>query len=79
MSRNEILERIAQVLRDVFDDDNIEITEKTTANDIEGWDSLTHITVIASVEEEFDIRFEMREVIGFKNIGDMVTAIENEI
>lgn len=79
MSRDEILKRIVMVFRDVFDDDGIQITEKTTAADIEDWDSLTHITLISSVEEEFDIRFEMREVISFKNVGDMLSAIGKEV
>lgn len=79
MSRSEIIDKVTLVFRDVFDDEKIEIDEKTTANDIKDWDSLTHITLISAVEEEFDLRFEMMDVVGFKNVGDMISAIEREL
>ena len=59
----------------VYEDDNIVVTETTSAADIEDWDSLTHITLISSVEEEFDIKFSMKDVIGMKNVGEMVDII----
>lgn len=75
MSKNEIVKRLTEVFRDIFDDDSIVITEKTTANDIEDWDSIEHINLIGAVEEEFGMRFKMREVSGMKNVGEMINII----
>ena len=79
MDRNEIFERLNNVFRDVFDDDSITVTETTTAADIDGWDSLMHITLISAVEDEFDVAFQMKEVVKMKNVGDMADIIENEV
>lgn len=78
MERSEILEKLNEIFKDVFDDDSIEVTEETTSADIEDWDSLTHITLISEVEDEFDIKFAMKEVVGMKNVGEMVDIIERE-
>ena len=75
MSREEVYERLNTVFRDVFDNDDITVEDTTTAADIEGWDSLIHITLIDAVEEEFDIRFDMKTVVKLKNVGEMVDVI----
>ena len=62
MSEQEIYERLNEVFRNVFDDDEIEVEAGTTADDIEDWDSLEHINLISAVEDEFGIRFKMGEV-----------------
>lgn len=72
----EIFERLNEVFRDVFDDDSITVNEDTTANDIEDWDSLNHITLIDAVESEFNVRFTMGEVSGMKNVGEMAQIIK---
>jgi acyl carrier protein len=79
MDRNEIFERLNDVFRDVFDDDTISVSEDTTAADIDGWDSLMHITLISAVEDEFDIKFDMKSVVAMKNVGDMADVIEQEV
>ena len=75
MTREEVLMRLNKVFIDVFDDEEIKITEETTAEDIDDWDSLEHINLIVAVEDEFDIKFAMNEVTGMKNVGDMVNII----
>ncbi len=75
MNKNEIIKRLTEVFRDIFDDDSIVITEKTTANDIDDWDSIEHINLIGAVEDEFGMRFKMREVSGMKNVGEMIDII----
>lgn len=75
MNKNEIVKRLTDVFRDIFDDNSIIITEKTTANDIDDWDSIEHINLIGAVEEEFGMRFKMREVSGMKNVGEMINII----
>ena len=60
---------------DVFDDEEIELTDSTTSDDIEDWDSLEHVNLIIAVEQEFGIKFTMGEVTGMKNVGAMVDII----
>lgn len=79
MSRDEILEKVNAIFVDVFDDDTIEITEETTAEDIEDWDSLMHITLISEIENEFDFKFQMKDVVGMANVGEMLDIIEDNI
>ena len=75
MTKNEVYERLTAVFRDVFDDEAIQINDATTADDIEDWDSIEHITLIGAVESEFGVRFKMGEVSGMKNVGEMVKII----
>ena len=79
MNRETIYEKLTEVFMDVFDDEDIVISDTTTAADIDGWDSLTHISLIASVEDEFDIKFDMKAIQGLKNVGEMVNIIEELI
>ena len=71
-----IYERINSVFRDFFDDDEIEVDAETTADDIEDWDSLNHITLMSAIEDEFGVRFTMGEVSGMMNVGEMAQIIE---
>lgn len=75
MSREEVFERLNEVFRDVFDDETITVDENTTANDIEDWDSLEHINLMAAVESEFGIKFSMGQVVTMKNVGEMADII----
>lgn len=72
---NEIYERLDDIFRDVFDDDSLSVNPNTTAADIEDWDSLSHITLMAAVEDEFRMKFSMKEVVEMKNVGEMVSII----
>lgn len=71
--------QLSEVMRDVFDDDSIEPTEAMTARDVEGWDSLTHIRLIVSVENKFKVKFTTTEVEKLKNVGDLLKAINSKI
>ena len=75
MTEQMIYERLNEIFRDVFDDDSITVNAATTANDIEDWDSLMHITLISAVENEFGMRFTMGEVSTMKNVGEMAGLI----
>ena len=78
MTREEILNKLNNIFNQVFDRE-ITLLESTSAKDINGWDSLTHITIISWVEEEFEISFTMKQVLEMQNIGDMISIIEEEI
>ena len=77
MTESEIstLERLKNVFRDIFDDEELEINNNTTALDIDGWDSLAHIRLILSIEKAFNIRFSAGEISELKNIKDMVDLV----
>lgn len=75
MDMNDMVTRLTEVFRDVFDDDSIVISPRTTADDIEDWDSIEHITLIGAVEEEFGMKFKMGEVSGMNNVGEMMKII----
>ena len=79
MNQTEVYERLNEVFRDVFDDEEIMVNADTTADDIEDWDSLEHINLIAAVEQEFGIKFSMGQVVSMKNVGEMVSIIESNI
>jgi acyl carrier protein len=79
MTKAEVMCKLQEVFQDVFDDDTIEINESTTANDIEDWDSLEHITLIGAVEKTFKMRFKMKEVSSMKNVGEMAEIILERI
>ncbi|HJA31225.1 MAG TPA: acyl carrier protein [Candidatus Eisenbergiella pullicola] len=79
MSRDEVFERLNEVFRDVFDDESITVNDQTTADDIEDWDSLEHINLMAAVESEFGIKFSMGQVVTMKNVGEMVDIILQKV
>ncbi len=73
----DIYKRLNAVFRDFFDDDSIEVDEDTTADDIDDWDSLNHITLMSAVEDEFGLRFTMGEVSGMNDVGEMAEIIKS--
>lgn len=75
MDGREIFTRLNRVFQEVFDDITIRVTPQTTADDIEDWDSLEHITLISAVEREFRMKFKMGEISSMKNVGEMAQII----
>ena len=79
MTREEVYETLNGVFQDVFDDESIEVHDETTSDDIEDWDSLEHINLIAAVEQEFGVKFNMGQVVSMKNVGEMMDIILSQI
>jgi acyl carrier protein len=75
MTREEVFLTVTAVFRDVLDNDRLVLEEKTTADDVEDWDSLTHIQLVVAVEKRFRIRFGSREIRGWNDVGGMVDSI----
>ena len=75
MDRTGILRQIEIIFEEVLDENDINLTEATTANDVEGWDSLTHIQLIVAIEKHFNVKFTSKEILSWKNIGEMVDSI----
>ncbi len=75
MDRQQILEEMGNIIRDIFDDDTIEVTESTTAADVEDWDSLEQINILVAAERAFSIKFSVGEIEGLKNVGELVDLV----
>lgn len=79
MSREEILNKLQDIFFDVFGDETIKINEQTSAEDIEAWDSLTNISILASVQDVFSVSFNMDEIVTMNNVKQIVDAIMGKI
>ena len=78
MEKKEILSKVNELFNDVLDDDSIVLQFENTASDVEGWDSLTHIQLIVAIEKSFKIKFTSREILSWKNVGEMVDCIASK-
>jgi acyl carrier protein len=78
MDRNVIKLRLNAIFRDVFDDPSLKVNDAMMADDVEGWDSLSHINLIVAVEKEFKIRLTTAEVRGLNNVGDLMGLISKK-
>lgn len=79
MNREEIFEKLTEVFEDVFDDEDLEISETITSDDIEGWDSLVHINLIGSIEDEFGIKFAMEDLKNLESVSKIIDRIQELI
>jgi acyl carrier protein len=75
----ELLEKLNEIFCEVFDDDDIRISPEMTANDVDGWDSLSHVNLIVAIESKFNIRFSQKELLTFKNVGDLLNCTQSKI
>ena len=75
MERSEMYDKLNEIFRDILDNDEIELQDETTANDIEEWTSLTHIQLIVEIEKAFNLRFTSEEILEWNNVGEMVDSI----
>jgi acyl carrier protein len=76
---SKLLEEVNEIFREVLENATLEINMETSAQDIDNWDSLNHVMLIAAIESQFEISFELDEMIEFKNVGDILTAIKSKI
>lgn len=75
----DIKNRLAEIFRDVLDNETIELTQDTTASDIDEWDSLGHISLLVAIEKEFKIKFTLADVESLRNVGDMIDLIRIKV
>lgn len=78
MEKSQILDEVQAIFREVLDNEEIVLANDTTADDIEEWDSLTHIQLIVAIEKHFNIRFTSREILSWQNVGEMIDCIANK-
>ena len=78
MDKNQILTEVQDIFRDVLDNEDIVLANETVADDIEEWDSLTHIQLIVAIEKHFKIKFTSKEILSWKNVGEMIDCISTK-
>ena len=75
MSREDVFEKLIEIFKDVFDNEEMNLDDKTVLGEIDGWDSMIHVTLIATIEDEFNIKFEIKDAMNIKNVGQMADLI----
>ncbi len=79
MNREDILKRIEEIFQEELEIDDLVLNDETIAEDVEGWDSLSHVQLVAAMEEAFGIEFKSREILSWNNIGDLVDCIQKKV
>jgi len=75
MKKEETIKKITEIFKDILDVEDIIINEETTSNDIDEWDSLTHIQLIVAIEKQFKVKFSSMEISNWKDVGEMILSI----
>lgn len=75
MTQAEILNEIQDIFRDILDNEDIQLSENTTADDVEEWDSLTHIQLVVAIEKHFKVKFSSKEILSWNNVGDLTNSL----
>ena len=79
MTDREVWDSLVVVIRETFDDENIDVTRETTADDIDAWDSLSNVELMVALEQRFRVRFYTGEIARMKNVGELVDTIETHL
>ena len=79
MSKEQVLEKVRSIFIDIFDDENLRIENSTNLEDIDNWDSLNHVNLIAEIEREFELKFQLIEIATLRNVVDIVDLISKKI
>lgn len=79
MERQEIYSKVTEIFKDVLDLEDIELTDETTADDVEEWDSLSHIQLVVAIEKAFGVKFTSGEILRWKNVGEMIATIIKKV
>lgn len=79
MNREVIVEKLTAIFRKVFNEKDLVLRDDLTANDVETWDSLTHMLMITEVENEFQVKFKLKDLNKMKHVGDLISIIESKL
>ncbi|GAA3606955.1 acyl carrier protein [Flavivirga amylovorans] len=79
MSRKDILTKVNKVFSSVLEHNNFELTNTTTADDVDGWESITHMMIITEIEKAFSIKFKLMDLMNMNSVGDLLNTIESEL
>lgn len=75
MEKERVLKEVENIFRDILDEESLNLTRETTANDVDGWDSLTHIQLIVAIEKHFNVKFSSKEILSWKNVGELLDSL----
>lgn len=76
MEKTEIVKKLTAIFREVFNDSTLVLGDSMTANEVENWDSLSHMMMVTKVEEDFGVKFKLKELNKLKSVGDMILILE---
>jgi acyl carrier protein len=76
---SDILASLQPIFRDIFDQNDLTVVRESNADNIEGWDSLTHMNLVVAIEQEFKIKFALGELQALKNVGEMVDLMQKKL
>ncbi len=71
--------QVEDIFRDILDEGSLTLTRETTANDVDGWDSLTHIQLIVAIEKKFSVKFSSKEILSWKNVGELLDSLYQRV
>ncbi len=78
MEMESIQDQVQDIFRDILDQESLTLTSATTASDVDGWDSLTHIQLIVAIEKRFKVKFSSKEILSWKNIGELLNSLHTK-
>jgi len=79
MEKKEILSKLTTIFRNMFSDNSLVLTNELTANDVQNWDSLSHMLLVSEIEDSFSIKFKLKDLNKMRNVGDMVDIIISKL
>ncbi|WP_062059404.1 acyl carrier protein [Aquimarina longa] len=79
MNKEEILLKVEEAFVVVLEHKNFKLTDDTTANDVDGWESITHMMIISEIEKVFNIKFKLMDLMNMNNVGDLIKTIQSEL
>ena len=79
MNKEDILVKVTNAFSNVLEHDNFNLTNETTADDVDGWESITHMMIISEIEKAFNIKFKLMDLMNMNSVGDLLNSIESEL
>lgn len=74
-----LMKQVEVIFKDILDEESLSLSRETTANDVDGWDSLTHIQLIVAIEKNFKIKFTSKEILSWKNVGELIDSLQSKV
>lgn len=78
MEIENVLDQVQEIFRDILDEESLIISHSTTANDVDGWDSLTHIQLIVAIEKKYKVKFSSKEILSWRNVGELIESLNSK-
>ena len=79
MNQTQILEKLSEILKELFDDDTLKVTRELKASDVEEWDSLMHVRLLIETESVFKVKLSLSQTLNFNKLGDLVDTIHSQL